>query len=413
MAGTPPRKKGARYERKRDMIIDAAARQINLSGISGLTLSSVGEDVGLSTTSITYYFKRREQLVAAALSRAIDELESQVAEAGREPTPQTRVSRLIDLSFEVQRAIRRNMAPPQTDLSNLINLPEALRADLSDRYMAVFWAVRDFFEPDGSDRHNALCVVRAHVLMNTLYWLPAWLREYSVNDFARLSERLTEIFQTGIAPADSVWSPPVLEEEAQPEDDADEQQRAFLRAATRLMNERGYKGASVEDIASELNVTKGSFYHHLSAKDELVNACFARSYRKISYVQRAATALETSYLQRLSASVAALLDIQFFSDFPLLRVTSLTSLPIESRIRVVDRSNRVARRFAGMLIDGIADGSVRPVDPLVASQTIMAMLNSATALKEWAGQRAPEDAIEMYAGAIMYGLFRDPADTKA
>ncbi|MDN8891457.1 helix-turn-helix domain-containing protein, partial [Staphylococcus aureus] len=61
-------------------------------------------------------------------------------------------------------------------------------------------------------------------------------------------------------------------------DQAGAAQQRFLQAATRLINERGYRGASVERIASELNVTKGSFYHHLEAKDDLVLACFRRSF---------------------------------------------------------------------------------------------------------------------------------------
>ena len=63
---------------------------------------------------------------------------------------------------------------------------------------------------------------------------------------------------------------------------------AFLLAATRLINELGYRGASVQRIAAELNVTKGSFYHHLDAKDDLVIACYRRSFDTISDAQRLA-----------------------------------------------------------------------------------------------------------------------------
>ena len=51
----------------------------------------------------------------------------------------------------------------------------------------------------------------------------------------------------------------------------------FLQSATMLINDQGYVGASVERISAALNVTKGSFYHHLNTKDELVAACFHRS----------------------------------------------------------------------------------------------------------------------------------------
>jgi tetratricopeptide (TPR) repeat protein len=52
------------------------------------------------------------------------------------------------------------------------------------------------------------------------------------------------------------------------------QRATFLTAATRLINQRGYRGASVDKISQQLNVTKGSFYHHHETKEELIGACF-------------------------------------------------------------------------------------------------------------------------------------------
>ena len=43
----------------------------------------------------------------------------------------------------------------------------------------------------------------------------------------------------------------------------------ILLAATRLINSRGYRGASVNKISEALNVTKSSFYNHNDAKDDL------------------------------------------------------------------------------------------------------------------------------------------------
>jgi AcrR family transcriptional regulator len=65
----------------------------------------------------------------------------------------------------------------------------------------------------------------------------------------------------------------------------------FLRMATLTINQRGYKGASVHRIASGLNVTKGSFYHHNEAKDDLVLACFEHGNERIAAVQFAAATL--------------------------------------------------------------------------------------------------------------------------
>ena len=90
---------------------------------------------------------------------------------------------------------------------------------------------------------------------------------------------------------------------------------------------------------------------------------------------------------------------------PLLRTTALQALPPELRGAMVDRSDHVARRFAGMMTDGISEGSIRAVDPLVASQTLMAMLNAAYELHGWAAEQDADTAIATYASTITHGLF--------
>jgi AcrR family transcriptional regulator len=181
----------------------------------------------------------------------------------------------------------------------------------------------------------------------------------------------------------------------------------------------GYRGASVERIVAELHVTKGSFYHHLDAKDELVIACCQRSFDTISETQRAAEALPGSQWHRLTSALAQLLETQFSDAGPLLRTTALSGLPLRVQSAMIDRSNRIARRFAGMIIDGVAEGALRPVDPLIAAQGLMALHNAAFDLRCWAERMPLERAVGLYASTLAFGLFDDsvlaqlPADDRA
>jgi AcrR family transcriptional regulator len=173
-----------------------------------------------------------------------------------------------------------------------------------------------------------------------------------------------------------------------------------------MINQRGYRGASVNRIAAALNVTKGSFYHHHSAKDDLVFDCFERSYDRLSNVQLAAGEIGGDGWTQIASALAELIDLQFRDPMPLLRTTALQALPSDERVDVVVRSNRLANRFAGMLSDGIADGSVRAVDPLVASQLIMPALNAAYEARGWAArQPEPGLAVKLYAWTLWAGVF--------
>jgi AcrR family transcriptional regulator len=58
-----------RFERKREAILDAATRISEPQGDQGLTLGDTAAAVELSTTSVTYYFKRKDDLAAACITR--------------------------------------------------------------------------------------------------------------------------------------------------------------------------------------------------------------------------------------------------------------------------------------------------------------------------------------------------------
>jgi AcrR family transcriptional regulator len=51
---------------------------------------------------------------------------------------------------------------------------------------------------------------------------------------------------------------------------------ALLDAATQRFAERGFAGTSLEDVAADIQATRGAVYHHFSSKRALFEAVFAR-----------------------------------------------------------------------------------------------------------------------------------------
>ncbi len=395
----------SRFEKKREVILDAATELINEQGVKGLTFARVASAVDLNTTSVTYYFRRKELLAAAVFERTIKELDAFVTDALTRETPQARVRRFMELNFEHRAKLRHGNARPLAVLSDMRALEDPLRGEIQESYNQVFRKMCEFFGPTKTPRERLKAIAKANVLSENMYWLPIWIIDYSIGDFARIQSRLMDLFEHGFAQTGAEWAPKPLANDKAEGDCNEASLENFLRVATRLINERGYRGASVERIASELNVTKGSFYHHLDAKDQLVLECFSRSYSRVSDTQRDVRELEGNFWEKISSAIAKLLHIQFDPYFPLLRTTALQALPLELRGSVVARSNRMARRFAGMLIDGISEGSVRAIDPLITSQAIMAMLNSAFDIQRWASQQDLDEAVSIYAATLAFGLF--------
>jgi AcrR family transcriptional regulator len=392
-----------RFEQKRQAIIESASALINEHGVRGMGFAEVADHVGLTTTSVTYYFRKKDDLACACLLRSLDHMDEQVALASVEADAVARIGRLARLHLDQARDIRLGKVAPFARLSDIRAMNDPMRAELLERYRGVFRGMRALLGEGGGDKAHGLRSVRAHVLIEILLWTPAWIDRYSLEDFDRVYRRMMEVFVHGLTPEGHGWRPAALPDPGIDDDDGPAR-RNFLMAATRLINDRGYRGASVERIASELNVTKGSFYHHLNAKDDLVLECFRRSLTTVTEAQRAAGVLPGTYLERLQSTVASLLAYQFSDNGPLLRTTALQAIPPAVRRQVMDHSNTAAGRFADLMIDGISEQSLRPVDPLIASQMLMAAINAAYEQRRWVEEGSIGDSVATYASTIFEGL---------
>jgi AcrR family transcriptional regulator len=244
------------------------------------------------------------------------------------------------------------------------------------------------------------------MLLAQLFWAAAWLPKYDPDDYGRVCERMYDILMGGLAAPASLWAPqPVPVAEVAARGRTEMARETFLMAATRLINARGYRGASVDKISAELNVTKGSFYHHNDAKDDLVVACFDRTFEAMTRVQRLALTLPGDQWTRVSSAAAALVEYQLSEHGPLLRSSALSALPESIRHEMVQHSDRVSDRFASMISDGIAEGSIRPVDPFVAAQMLNAMVNACAELTAWVPDVSSKAAPAVFARPLLMGIF--------
>ncbi len=391
----------ARYAKKRDAIVAAATNILNHRGVKGMTLADVAASVGLITTSVTYYFRKKEDLAAAVFFAGIARFETLIEAAMSAASPEARLRKFLALYLQEKALIRIGDAPPIPVFSDVRALGSAHLGPVSAAYGEMFRKVRQLFWDGEDSTGRASANARTHLLMEQVFWAVIWLPRFEVEDYCRIRDRMADILIGGLAPDGAVWDPQPLDLGA--EESA--AQETFLIAATRLINLQGYRGASVEKISAELNVTKGSFYHHNQAKDDLVLACFERTFEMVRRAQSAAMRLEGDQWLRLSSVAGALVDYQMSDRGPLLRTSALSALPGAMRARVVDQSNRLSDRFSAMISDGIAEKSLRPVDSVIAAQMLNATLNAAAELGFWVRGVEPSQAAGLYARPLLMGVY--------
>lgn len=395
----------ARYARKKETILAAATAILNRQGVRGMTLADVAAQVGLNTTSVTYYYRKKDDLAAACFMRGLERLEAMVEEAAAQASPAERVVKFIELYLDLHRRVRLGEATPLTSFAEVKALKEPLRESVVGAFNNLFRRVRTFFDdPSLAHLDKRQRNARAHLLMEQVFWSGTWLRRYDVEDYGRVRDRMGDLLLNGLPAAGGTWAPQSLPDPTPQSPEGLEWRETFLVAATRLINQRGYRGASVEDISAALNVTKGSFYHHHDDKDALVAECFERTFTVTRRSQLDARALDADSWTQLASTAAGLCAYQLSEHGPLLRASSMGALPAELRHDMADGYARGWQRFASIISDGIADGSIRPIDPSIAAHMINSMLNAAASLPIWVAGLERDEAADLFARPLLTGV---------
>ena len=435
-----------RFAEKRELILDGAARQFNRRGIKAGTLTEVAASVGLATNSLTYYYRKKEDLVCACLLRSIEALNGVIADAAALAPPGDlagRVGAVVQGFVALMAAIAEQRRPALIFFGDMRALPQPQAAPVFAAYEDMYRRLRTLLHegsgpagapgqpppplpPAGGPARRVLNA-RTHLLLSQMLWSRAWLGRYESSDYPRVACAMVDLLLNGLAAPGQAWpsapagaaaSPgdvvPMPARPRAPPDPADaaaapdELREAYLRTATRLVNDHGVGGASVERIAATLALTKGSFYHHHDTKHALIDDCFERSFALVRGAQQAALAGPGNAWHRLLAAALPLVRLQGSAQGPLLRLTAWTELPGALRWQKYSTMNRLGERYAAMVVDGLVDGSLRLVDPAVAAQMVSGLINALAEAEHWLPGAGPAPLDEWLARPMLLGLLAPP-----
>lgn len=394
-----------RYEAKRNAIVRSAIEEMNRKGVRGMTLGDVAARLDLVPTGVIYYFKNKEELAAAAFLKGLEAYGALIDASAGAASDADRLAAFIHAYFDHAAQVETGAA----DRLPVFNDVRALNAPgVNAAYVEMFRRFRGLLSPNLPRLHaNA----RAHLLLSQVFWIAAWQGQAEASDYPRTADRMAAILTHGVVAPGAAWPKPRALDLGRDDDPAaSASSEQFLRAATCLINEEGYHGASVERISARLNVSKGAFYHHNETKDDLVVACFERTFDIMWRAIRAAERAGGSGLDVLVSTVSALIEHQMSGDAPLLRTSALSATPEALRPALLQRFNRISYRFASILCDGIADGSVKPVDVNIASQVITSAINAAAELHYWTPGLDAAGAADHYVRPLFEGLASPAAE---
>lgn len=399
----------AKFEAKQDLILNAAARLFNARGVRATTLADVAGEVNLATNSVTYYYKRKEDLASACFLRSISTMRDIIARASSEPTAEARIRAFIMLYGAMLEELAQRQNSDLVTFKEVRAMIGADRARIFDVYGEMFRDARQLFGTETGLNRRALNA-RTHLLLTAAVWTRNWIESYDLYDYRRVCGTIADILIHGLGTAGSQWPIATADPLKTPLDAAKGEisNDLFLQAATRLVNEQGYVGASVDKISAELKVTKGAFYHHIENKDELITACFKRTLDIVRELQLIAAERNTSGWSQLCDCAQLFVRYHLSPSGPLIRFTSWVSLPEPLRSDMQAEIRRATQRFTSFFVDGMVDGSLRILDQSVASHLLNGCLNASAELQNWVANVDPDEGADIYIKPLFMGILAKP-----
>jgi TetR/AcrR family transcriptional regulator, cholesterol catabolism regulator len=159
----------------------------------------------------------------------------------------------------------------------------------------------------------------------------------------------------------------------------------ILDAAARVFAQRGYHGASTQDIADTLGIRQASLYYYFPSKEAaLEQVCL----QGVGGFHETAQGIHTGpgtpgekLASLIRAHIAPLLDR---SDFVRVFLTQRQFLPNESRRRIGKWSRGIEQIFESVIREGMRKGEFRrDADPRLSTLAILGMANAVAA---WYGK---------------------------
>jgi AcrR family transcriptional regulator len=153
---------------------------------------------------------------------------------------------------------------------------------------------------------------------------------------------------------------------------SEETRARLLQAAQKKFSENGYEAASVDEICAEAGVSKGAFYHHFPSKQAVFLALFEDWLATVDAGLEAARKPTVPETLTNMARMLPFIFAQADGRLPMYLEFWLQASRDETVWKAMAAPyRRYQEFFAGLVKQGVAEGTFRQVDPHSAAQVIV------------------------------------------
>ncbi len=189
---------------------------------------------------------------------------------------------------------------------------------------------------------------------------------------------------------------------------APDKSREIFDRAVRIFKEKGYHAASVQDIADAVGLQKGSLYHYITGKEDLLFQIFDQGSRPLTRrLEEIVAAPDPAPVKLERAIEAHLSELCGQLDIFTVYLSERRALDGRHHSRVRAQGQRHARLLEQIIRQGIRSGEFRPVNPPMTARALLGMCNW---LYQWyspEGHLSPEAIAHIFSDLVLSGMRQD------
>lgn len=189
----------------------------------------------------------------------------------------------------------------------------------------------------------------------------------------------------------------------------------IVDAAARLFSDQGYAATSIQDIADSVGILKGSLYHYIHTKEDLLDAVIREAHLRTATLGVKALEMEGDALAKLSYVVEQHL-MEATINQAKVRVFYQESkfLPPERLAGILATRDSYEHSIRQIILAGQAEGTIADhLDPVLSAIAILSVLNS---VQQWFrpdGARSLEEVTETFTDLVLRSVSARPVTPPA
>jgi len=182
-------------------------------------------------------------------------------------------------------------------------------------------------------------------------------------------------------------------------------QAEILVAATLLFQQKGYHATSMQDIANAVGLQKGSLYHYISGKEDLLVVIIQDAITQYNERLAEIKAMDLSARDRLDLAIRHHLK-GIADNLGMLTIYLRESYAAneEQQRQISIHSARYNQMFEDLYREGIAAGEVRDLDPKLVTRMVLGACNWFYRWYDPAGEKSVDEIAGFFSDLCFTGV---------